>query len=66
MNWALKWSWEEVEVDPVEMFRLATRSVPVDVSLWILIIHGHIKLEFALKVSVSRNSMITFKLKIIT
>jgi len=35
----LEWSWQEGQVDSVEVFLLSLRSVPVDVSGWVFLVH---------------------------
>lgn len=59
VNWSFQGSWEHVKVNTVEMLLFPTRSVPVDISLWVFFIHGHVHLNFTLKKSVSRNTMIS-------
>lgn len=41
-DWSLKWSWQEVQVDTVEVFLFSLRAVEVDISFWVFFVHGHI------------------------
>jgi len=59
VNLPLEWSWQEGQVDSVEVFLLSLRSMPVDVGGWVFLVHCDVYLDFSLQVSITSNSVMT-------
>lgn len=59
VDWASQRSGQEAKVDSVEVFLLSVRSVEVDVSFWVFLIHSHVHGDGSLEKSGGSDSMIS-------